>query len=225
MSTNFVTVVPKGRWPSYRALNEAFERQSFPVEIVKSARELSGDRVVIAQQSLGLRMMIEGQATELEAGIDWTETNPGVIDDVNIDLAEIGSRFRAQPGDVVLDIALRSSTEEWLAASYLMAALIREFGAHGHSVEENFYGAGEFADWLIRGAECRYDYGESEAASTAAAPALPVHAPLSSRLGEWIGLARWIIAIGVIALFVAQAWFKAREAGKDPVQAVKDVFG
>jgi hypothetical protein len=224
VSTDFITVVPKGRWPSYRALNEAFERQGFPVEIVKSPRELSGDRVVLAPQSLGLKMMIEGQPVELEAGIDWPETNPGVIDDVNIDLAEIGSRFRAQPGDVVLDIDLRSSMEEWLAASYLMATLIREFGAHGHSVEENYHGTAEFADWLVHGAECRYDYGEEEAPRADQAAIQPVRAPFTSRLGDWVGLARWIIAILVIGLFAGQAWIKAQNAGKDPVQAVKDVF-
>lgn len=224
MSIDYFVIVPKGRWPSYRALNDALERRGYPVRIEKEARALSGEAVAEYPQSLGLKLLLEGQPVELEAGIDRTDANPGLIAEVNDELAAFGSPHRAQPGDVLLHVVLRSSHEEWLAACYLMAALIRECDGYAYENDEGSFGGEDFAAQLERGARCGFDYSDDQPTPAAVTQAVaPPERKVS--LADWIGIARWAVALGVIGLFAAQAWFKAREAGKDPVQAVKDVFG
>jgi hypothetical protein len=208
VSTDYFVIVPKGRWPSYRALNEAFERQGFPVEIVKPDRSLSAEPIAAYPQSLGLKVLLEGQPVELEAGTEVLYESTG-LHDINLDLAEHRSKHRAQSGDQLLSLVLRSSMEEWIAGCYLMAALVREFGAHGFETDEGTSGDAEWADLLVKGAECRFDYGDSQPAPLAE----PVRASgRAMSIGDWVGIARWGIAILVIAYFAISSWWRAEQA-------------
>lgn len=209
MSTDYFVIVPKGRWPSYRALNDALVRQGFPVEIVKPDRSLSAEPVTTYPQSLGLKVLLEGQPVELETGVEAMEPDSAVLSDINVDLAEYRSRHRANGGDHLLSLVLRSSMEEWIAGCYLMAVLVREFGAHGFETDEGTSGDAEWADRLVYGAECRFDYGDSQPAPLAEpAPA----AGRTMSVGDWVGMARWVIAILVIAYFAISSWWRAEQA-------------
>lgn len=209
MSTDYFVIVPKGRWPSYRALNDALERQGFPVEIIKPDRSLSAEPVAAYPQSLGLKVSLEGQTVELEAGVEALPQGSAALTDINRDLVEHRSQHRANGGDQLLSLVLRSSMEEWIAGCYLMAALVREFGAHGFETDEGTSGGAAWADLLVKGAECRFDYGDSQPAPLAEpAPA----AGRTMSVGDWVGIARWVIAILVIAYFAISSWWRAEQA-------------
>lgn len=209
MSTDYFVIVPKGRWPSYRALNDAFERQGFPVEIVKPERSLSAEPVAAYPQSLGLKVLLDGQPVDLEAGVEAMPQDSAVLTDINLDLVAHRSQHRANSGDHLLSLVLRSSMEEWIAGCYLMAVLVREFGAHGFETDEGTSGDAEWADLLVKGAKCRFDYGDSQPARQAE----PVQASgRTMSMADWVGMARWGIAILVIAYFAISSWWRAEQA-------------
>lgn len=208
MSVDYFVIVPKGRWPSYRSLDDAFERQGFPVRIVRPDRSLSGEAVAAFPQSLGLKVMLEGQPVELEAGVEALYDSTG-LNDINLDLAEHRSAHRAQSGDHLLSLVLRSSMEEWIAGCYLMAVLVREFGAHGFETDEGTSGDAEWADLLVKGAQCRFDYGDDE--NQAEVKPSPTVKP-GLGLANAVSIARWVIALAVIGYFAVSSWWKAESA-------------
>jgi hypothetical protein len=210
VSTDYFVIVPKGRWPSYRALDDAFERQGFPVRIVRPDRSLSGEPVAAYPQSLGLKVLLEGQPVELETGVEAMPAGSDLLTDINVDLEMHRAQRRAGEGDHLLSLVLRSSMEEWIAGCYLMAVLVREFGAHGFETDEGTSGDAEWADLLVKGAECRFNYGEDEAERSAAEP--PAAQASGLGIGNLVSIARWGIALAVIAYFAISTWMKADNA-------------
>jgi hypothetical protein len=210
VSVHYVLVVPKGRWPSYRALNEAFERQGFPVEIVKPERALSGEPIGYDNVSEGLALRLDGNLAEVDANIEREhDYGRDLVDFTNADLERVGATFRMAMGDSTLSIELGDSMEEWIAACYLMATLVRDFGAYGYEDDEDTHGGAAWADLLVKGAECRFDYGEDEEGK-APEPAIATKPGLG--IGNVVSIARWVIALAVIAYFAISSWMKAETA-------------
>jgi hypothetical protein len=210
VTTSYALIVRKDKWPSYRALNDAFIRQGFPVELRKPSRSLSNDPVAYDDAAEGLGLLLEGELAEVAANIERDgDYGRDFVTTIDADLERYGASFRMQMGDAVLSIELDASMEEWIAACYLMATLVREFGAYGYEDVEHSHGGAEWADLLVKGAECRFEYGEDEP-TPAAAPA--VASGRAMGIGDWVGIARWVIAIAVIAYFAFSTWMKSENA-------------
>lgn len=224
MSTEYFVIVPRGRWPNYWSLDDAFERRGFPVRIVRPARSLSGEAVVVYPQSLGLKVLLEGQPVELEAGIDALSAGSDLLTDINTDLADHKAQRRADPGDHLFSLVLRSSMEEWIAGCYLMAVLVREFGAHGFETDKGTSGDAEWADLLVKGAQCSFEYGEeTDASAETAAPVATSQRALDATR-KWLNIARWLAIPTIILLWGAKTWHRAEQAGLDPWAAIQEPF-
>jgi len=102
--------------------------------------------------TLGMAVELDDQPVALEV-VTAAFDDPDISDDeTNETLAMIGADIRARAGDHLFAVALRSSPREWVAASYIMATLVREFDGYGYEMQSESHGRAAWADDLVQGA-------------------------------------------------------------------------
>lgn len=149
MSVGYTVLVPSEKWPTAGDFQRTIASRGYPIQLTGLDTADYEKPLAPTKNVGGLDVQIEDQRVNLHAAMRAVSGKHFVDDETNDILEELGAEFRVRDGDYQFGVGLGSDENEWRAAFFVMAALIKDFGGYGYEMQSETHGADEWADRLL----------------------------------------------------------------------------